>query len=207
MKKVTISFLLVILAIIVVGCGAKNEEPVKNDEASNEAEASTVVVEHDLGTTEVTKKPEKIVVFDFGALDTLDKLGVDVVGVPQSGVIPSYLEKYASSDYENVGSLKEPDFEKIAEIDPDLIIISGRQGELYDQLQELGDTIYLAVDTTDYMASFEENVKTLGEIFNKEDEVQAALDDVKASIAGIEVMAKETNKNYIIILANEDKIR
>lgn len=50
--------------------------------------------------------------FDFGILDTLDKLGVQVTGVPQAN-IPPYLSKYADKDaYSNVGSLKEPDFEK-----------------------------------------------------------------------------------------------
>src|SRR5699024_4182488 len=100
-----------------------------------------------------------------------------------------YLSKYEGDEYENVGGLKEPDFEKIAEIDPDLIIISGRQGDMYDELQELGDTIFLGVDTDNYMESFEDNVNTIGEIFDKETEA-----------------TEEADKNGLIILANDDKI-
>src|SRR5699024_9028549 len=148
----------------------------------------------------------KVVVFDFGALDTLDALGVEVVGVAQAGVIPSYLEKYASEDYENIGSLKEPDFEKIAEIDPDLIIISGRQADLYDQLQELGDTVYLGVDTTRYMESFEENAKIIGEIFDKESEVETTLGEIETSITSIQKKAESNDQNALIVLANDDKI-
>src|SRR5699024_417447 len=81
-----------------------------------------------------------------------------------------YINQYDTDEYENVGSLKEPDFEKLAEVDPDLIIISGRQADLYDQLTELAPTIYLGVDETDYMNSFENNVGIIGEIFNKEEE-------------------------------------
>ena len=205
MKKIYISLLAVVLAIILVACGGKSEEPAENEEAANETESTKVVVEHELGTTEVTKNPEKVVVFDFGTLDTLDKLGVDVVGVPQIN-IPSYLEQYESDEYENVGSLKEPDFEKIAEIDPDLIIISGRQADLYDQLQELGDTIYLGVDTTRYMDSFKENVTTIGEIFDKEAEAEQALADIDASIESLNEKVEAADENALIILANDDKI-
>ena len=58
------------------------------------------------------KNPEKVVVFDFGILDTLDELGIEVAGLPQTNV-PSYLSKYEDSKYANLGSLKEPDFEAI----------------------------------------------------------------------------------------------
>src|SRR5699024_3975773 len=117
-----------------------------------------------------------------------------------------YLEKYESDDYENVGGLKEPDFEKLAEINPDLIIISGRQADLYDQLSELAPTIYLGVDTSDYMASFEKNVGIIGEIFNKEKEVQAELDAIKDKILETAKKAEDENKSGLIILANDNKI-
>src|SRR5699024_11919967 len=106
-----------------------------------------------IGHKDVEKTHLRVFFFYCGTLDSLDKLGSEVAGVPK-GNIPTYLEKYEGDDYENVGSLKEPDFEKIAEVDPDLIIISGRQSELYDQLQDIAPTIYLGVDTTRYMDSF-----------------------------------------------------
>ncbi|MGV7801923.1 siderophore ABC transporter substrate-binding protein, partial [Mycobacterium kansasii] len=79
------------------------------------------------------KNPSRVVVFDFGILDSVDKLGIEVLGVPQAN-IPSYLSKFEDKKYENVGSLKEPDFEKINSINPDLIIISGRQQDAYEEL-------------------------------------------------------------------------
>src|SRR5699024_8808418 len=146
MRKFLLGFLMSLLVIFLVACGSDDDaEKTENDEEDSE-EPQTVTVEHELGTTEVDKNPKKVVVFDMGSLDTLDKLGIEVTGVPQQSV-PDYLSKYEGDEYENVGGLKEPDFEKIAEIDPDLIIISGRQGDMYDELQELGDTIFLGVDT------------------------------------------------------------
>src|SRR5690625_3377325 len=204
MKKVLYGLLIAVLAVLVVGCGSSSEEPEETENAPEEAD--TVVVEHELGTTEVAKNPEKVVVFDFGSLDTLDKLGIEIDGVPQAGNIPAYLEKYESEEYENVGSLKEPDFEKIAEIDPDLIIISGRQAELYDQFMELSPTVHLGVDTTRYMDSFRENLNTIGDIFDVQDEVEQELTAVEDSISALQEKAADMNENALIILANDDKI-
>lgn len=219
MRRGVILAVLAILAVFVVACGAtennNNENTnnnVGNNEVSNgenttneEPEETTLTITHELGETEVDKNPEKVVVFDFGALDTLDKLGIDVVGVAQ-GNIPSYLEKYESDEYENIGSLKEPDFEKIAEIDPDIILISGRQSDSYDELQKLGPTVYVGVDTTRYMDSFKENITLIGEIFGKEAEVQTELAEIEESITTLDETATSSDKNALIILANDDKI-
>src|SRR5690625_1658683 len=176
MKRIGLVVILSVLTIMLVACGDKNSADTNN------GEKETVNITHELGETEVQKNPEKVVVFDFGALDTLDKLGIEVVGVPK-GNIPSYLEKYSSTDYENVGSLKEPDFEKIAAIDPDLIIISGRQSTLYDQLSVLGPTLYVDIDTTKYMDSFKENLTNIGKIFEKEAEIEKEIAIIEDSIA------------------------
>ena len=170
MRKFTLLFALSALLLFLAACG-ESEDGNTDQDAASEDKQETMTVEHELGKTDVPKNPEKVVVFDFGTLDSLDKLGIEVAGVPM-GNIPTYLEKYEGDDYENVGSLKEPDFEKIAEVDPDLIIISGRQSELYDQLQDIAPTIYLGVDTTRYMDSFKENLATIGEVFDKETEVK-----------------------------------
>jgi len=203
MKKIILGFVMTVLAIFAVACSSNDDNDDAKDAESKED--NSITIEHELGETELEKNPEKVVVFDFGSLDTLDELGIEVAGVPQSN-IPSYLEKYEGDDYENVGSLKEPDFEKIAEIDPDLIIISGRQSDLYDQLEELAPTVYLGVDTTRYMDSFEENVEKIGQIFDKEAEVEEALENIEKDIDSVQEKAEASDKNGLIILANDDKI-
>ncbi|WP_164670899.1 siderophore ABC transporter substrate-binding protein [Virgibacillus doumboii] len=200
MKKLLVLIILSSLAVFAAACGASD---ASSDDTSGSKEKITV--SHELGETDVPKNPEKVVVFDFGTLDTLDKLGISVTGVPK-GSIPSYLEKYESDEYENIGSLKEPDFDKLAQMNPDLIIISGRQSSLYDQLMEIAPTVYLGVDTTRYMDSFKENLKTIGTIFDKQDEIDQELKSIEQSIADLKEKAAASNKNALIILANDDKI-
>lgn len=198
MKKILLSSVIALFVLFLAACGDTDKGDTK--EASEE-----LTITHELGETTVEKNPEKVVVFDFGALDTLDALNVEVTALPR-GVVPSYLEKYDSDEYENVGSLKEPDFDKIAEIDPDLILISARQADLYDELSKLGPTVYVGVDTTDYMESFEENVQIIAEIFDKEDEVEEKLAAIHDDIDELYKTAEESGKNALIVLANDDKI-
>lgn len=155
-----------------------------------------VKVEHALGSTEVQEEPEKIVVFDWAALDAMETLGVDgVVGVPQSSAIPEYLNEYAKEDYANVGGLKEPDLEKINELQPDLIIINGRQHSFYDKLSEIAPTISMAKEDGKYMESVTKNLNYLGDIFNKEEEVAKEFEAINAKID--EINKKVTENGYV----------
>ncbi len=51
------------------------------------------------------KNLKKVVVFSMGALDTLDKLGVEVAGLPKQA-IPEYLSKYQDDKYAKCRRLK-----------------------------------------------------------------------------------------------------
>lgn len=207
MKKILTLLMMSILALGLVACSDSKEEEKDKEAKDDDAEKSVVTVEHELDkeAVEVPVNPEKVVVFDFGTLDTIDKLGGEVVGVPKQ-TVPSYLEKFESDEYENVGGLKEPDFEKIANIAPDLIIISGRQAEVYDQFKEIAPTIYLDIDTENYMASFESNVKLLGEIYAKEAEAEAAFNEVVEQIDATKEKTEASKNKGLIVLANDDKI-
>ena len=85
-------------------------------------------------------------------------MGVEVTGLPRSGSLPAHLSKFESDEYANAGSLKEPDLEAVYEMNPDLIIISGRQADYYEELNEIAPTIYMGLDNEDYLKSFEENM-------------------------------------------------
>src|SRR5690606_4588146 len=213
MKKYLLLALLALVLVIFGACSSGADEKTASNDATTETEtkddaeeasSETVKITHKLGEIEVAKNPEKVIVFDFGVLDTLDHFGIDVVGLPQQAV-PSYLEKYASENYENVGSLKEPDFEKIDQIKPDLIIISPRQAELYDEMSKLGPVLYVELDVNNYIESFKENLNILGQIFDIEDEVKAEIEALDERISAIQAKTKSLDKKALILLANDNK--
>ncbi|MFM1654827.1 siderophore ABC transporter substrate-binding protein [Brevibacillus sp. B_LB10_24] len=205
MKKVLLFFTIALAAVFAAACGSNssNTAAVQGTEANQAGEELTI--KHQLGETPVKKNPSKVVVFDFGTLDSLDKLGIEVAALPKSS-IPPYLEKYKDDKYANVGSLKEPDFEKIHELQPDLIIISGRQSDMYDEFKKIAPTIYLGVDTSRYMESFTENAKTLGKIFDKEAAVEEELAKVNESIKQLHEKVSASKQNALVILANDGKV-
>lgn len=212
MSKKFLVTLVATLAITVVGCNqattntgsnATNTAEVTASEQVSEVE--TVKVVHTLGETEVPKNPQNVVVLELGILDALDALDITPKGLPLSGSFPSYLQHFEDESlYTNVGSLKELDMEKIYEIEPELIIIGGRQASYYEELSKIAPTISLAVDNADYMNSFETNMNYLGEIFGKEEEVATKLDEIKAAVADLSAKAAEKNANALVALANGD---
>ncbi|CAH0136309.1 putative ABC transporter solute-binding protein YclQ [Peribacillus simplex] len=201
-KKLSLLLLVAMLAVVAVACGSDKEKEESSAKKEN-AKSEEITVKHQLGETKVKTNPEKVVVFDMGALDTLDKLGVEVAAVPHDG-LPKYLSKYKGTT-ENAGGLKEPDFEKINEIAPDLILISGRQSEAYEELSKIAPTVFVGVDTTKYMESFEENVTLLGKIFDKEDEAAKELASVEENIKALKEKAP-TEKTGLIVLSSGGKV-
>lgn len=193
MKK----WFLLVIAICIVALGACGKGA---DQAASSDQKMTI--KHELGSTDVVKDPKKIVVFDFGTLDTLDELGIEVAGLPKE-IIPAYLKKYKADQYTNVGSLKEPNFEAISELAPDVILISGRQADLYKEFSKIAPTIYMGIDTQDYMPSFKHNVTTLGELFGKEDEAATALKEIDQQIAAVKADAKQAPESLVLIAGDK----
>jgi len=203
MKKISLLVLILSMLFALAACGA--EEKAETTSAAGKGEAKEMTIKHQYGEAVVKKSPEKVVVFDFGMLDTLDELGVEVAGIPQA-IVPDYLQKYAGKEYTNVGSLKEPDFEAIHKLQPDVIFISGRQAELYDQFTEIAPTVFVGMDYADYMGSFEKNMKLVGEIFEKEDVVADKLKEISESIEEINKEATSSDDKALLVLANEGKV-
>lgn len=188
------------ICVFLVACSADGEP--KTDEKKQE---ETVTIKHEFGEDEIPKNPKNIVVFDFGILDTLDKLDVEVAGVPQ-GSVPAYLEKYTDEKYINTGASREPDFEVISEMAPDLIIISGREAEVYEEVKKIAPTIYLPIDFTNYTESFTNNMETIGKIFDKEDQMAEELKILDEKLNLVKDKVAQTNDETLILMANEGKI-
>ncbi|MFE8700717.1 siderophore ABC transporter substrate-binding protein [Cytobacillus sp. FJAT-54145] len=212
-KNLLLTLFTAMLVMFLAACGSDNTEEASNERAETKteseqaaAEPEELTIKHDLGEAVVQKNPETVVVFDFGALDILDKLGVEVDGVPQGGTFPKYLSKFAGEEYENVGSLKEPDFEAIYGMEPDLILISGRQSAAYEELNKIAPTVFVGVDNAKYMESFTHNVNTLAEIFGKEAEAETELAKINEAIDSLKAVTAADDKKGLVTLTTGGKL-
>lgn len=170
------------------------------------ANAADITVENFAGKQIVPQNPQKVVVLDFAAADTIRALGATdkIVGFPQSGKIPSYLSEFADKKFNNVGDLKEQSLEQINELAPDLIIASKRQEKSLDKFKEIAPVFFIDNDYKDYYTSFQQNVTALGQIFDKEalaKEKLAALDTTVSQVA-----KDAQHKTALLVLVNESKM-
>ncbi|SHK70394.1 iron complex transport system substrate-binding protein [Clostridium cavendishii DSM 21758] len=196
MNKKIISIAVVVLIAIVGSFAFTKLNNKKEDKPQG------IKIANELGEVTVNKKPKNVVVFDYGVLDALNKMGVDVKAMPKSS-LPSYLSKFKGSEYTDAGALFEPNFEKISELKPELIIIGGRQKKLSEEFKKIAPTILMNTEDNDYIGSFSKNVKTLGEIFDKQDVVEKELKQINDKIENLNKKVKESGKNALVVMASD----
>ncbi|MEM7799149.1 MAG: ABC transporter substrate-binding protein [Chloroflexota bacterium] len=180
------------------------EEEAEEEEMADEPEMVTVT--HPSGETTVAKNPETIVVFNYSALDTLDKLGIPVAGVPQGPLMPPHLEKYNGSEYVNVGSFREADMEAVNGLDPDLIIVGLRTQPMYADMSEIAPTIDMTVDWINKIETFESYLNNFGMIFDMEDTVAAEIAAINDHIAEVQAKAESTGYTGLIVLTSGGEV-
>ncbi|HLS16503.1 MAG TPA: ABC transporter substrate-binding protein [Paenalcaligenes sp.] len=144
--------------------------------------ANTFELEHNAGTLRLDETPQKIVSFELSHLDTLNALGIDPVGVPQSAYAGT-LKKFNQSPV--VGTLFEPDYDSLKQLQPDLIIAGGRSGPAIPKLSEIAPTVSFTTDPNDFLNSVEQSTLQLARAFNKTDEATQHLEQLEQQIAAL----------------------
>lgn len=199
-KVLAIMFLSV---LVLVGCTDKGDKTAK-DSKKTTSEKLITINDSD-GKVDVPLNPEKVVVFDMGSLDTIKALGKEkvVIGAPTDN-IPDYLKSFKG--VESVGGIKEPDLEKINELKPDLIVISGRQHDSKDALAKIAPVVYLSVDSEKTWESTKENINTLGAIFSAEKVATEKIATLETDIAALKEKATKSDLKSLVTLINEGEL-
>lgn len=227
MKKLLFGLICAGFIVTAVGCGTKNDtttgansngntvesgatdnvgDGTNNDNQSDNesAQAEELTIKHSKGETTVKLNPSKAVVFDMGILDIIDALGIEAeLAVPVSS-IPEYLSEYANVT--NAGGIKEPDLEAIFTFEPDVIFISGRQSDYYDELNKIAPTVYVDLDAANYMEDFKNNVTNIGLLFGKTAEAEAKLQEIESRIDEVKAVVDASEQKGLIVLVNDGNI-
>ncbi len=219
MRKIISTVLCATLAVsMLAGCGniakstteavaTETTEAVSsatekaNDATSVEDKAEDVTITHSKGETTVKANPQKVVVFDLGILDIMDALGVKAELAVPTESLTSYLSEYESAT--NAGGIKQPDVEGIYNFKPDVIFISGRQSDYYDELNKIAPTVYVDQNSETYMEDFENNVRTIAKIFGKQSLAEEKLAEIEQLVAEGQKKAAESKENALVILTND----
>ncbi|GLQ72109.1 siderophore ABC transporter substrate-binding protein [Vibrio penaeicida] len=169
------------------------------------ATAKSITVEHQMGKTTLESIPQNVVVLGQDSLDVLDAIGIEPVGVVKAH-LPAYLSKYKDDKYKAAGSLFEPNFEAIYSMKPDLIIVSNRSSGSIEELSKIAPTILFLADSKDYWGSTKKAWRMLGEVFEKQDVVEALIQDKQKQIEGLQELSKNSGAKALAIITSGGKI-
>ena len=216
MKKINLLYLLAILAIISGlllyylpdMTSGHNAESNKTSQTFKE---KTIV--HDFGTTKLKKVPKRIVILDNLYGEILDPLDITPVGAT-TGQADSqefstlFKKQYKDAKVVSVGWQGNPDLDKIAELKPDLILMTREQEDLYDELSEIAPTVGYQINTDENWDYHETSLK-VAEIFDKRDEMKKDLDrlDAREAVFAENVKAKFGNQKLMYLRVTDNDIR
>lgn len=167
------------------------------------AQAEPVTIQTARGPAEVEAQPARVVVFDVAALDTIAALGVQPVGVPEK-LFVSYLDDVAAGAAP-VGTLFEPDFEAVAALAPDLIVVGGRSAAQFDALAAIAPTIDMTLGDDTLFADAEARIAAYGALFGKEEAAGALQADLDSALALARAAVADKGA-ALIVLTNGPKV-
>lgn len=163
-------------------------------------------------TVEIAKNPENIIIFDLGLATTFTELGLEdrIAGLPKgenNAMLSEQLEVFADESYLNLGGLFEPNYELIASINPELIIISNRQSssDIINELESAApnaEIINIAADPMTYIEDIKASTLLVGELFEVEDEAEELVTELDTRVEHINELIETLDTTILFIQTN-----
>lgn len=198
MKK-TIGMLCMLLVTLGLVSGCQSRQEASSSD-------KTITVRDAKGEVAIPAEPKRIVDLS-GNSDILSLLGYSVAGTANSDAydytqLPTYLQEPLQGAKILGYSMQDTmDIEGILELHPDLIIISGVQEKMYEQLKKIAPTLMVELAQTDWR----QDVNTFARMMQQEDRAASWLKsyDEKAKKAGAAVRkANGEDTTYLALLAS-----
>ncbi|RAS86731.1 ABC transporter substrate-binding protein [Priestia endophytica] len=198
-KKWTFSLVAILLTFIVALAGCSSSQNSEEKEKKSSSKEETRTVQHELGKTEITGTPKRVVTLELSFVDSLNALGVEPVGIAddnKKGMIEKLVDK--KMDYTSVGTRDQPNLEVISSLQPDLIIADAqRHKAIYKELQQIAPTVVLKSRESTY----EENLDaftTIAKAMNKEEQGKKRLEEHKQTMKDLKEKLADNEKATVL---------
>lgn len=199
-------FMALSCAFALAACGGQDgSASVQAGSAAAEVPAGSVKVQTARGEAVVPQNPERVAVYDLGAVDTLSKLGVKI-GASVDAQRLAYLDA-PLKDAVKAGTLFEPNYEALNAYNPQLIVIGSRMAKdkVSDELAKLAPTIDMTAQTDNMKESAKARIDAYGRIFGKQAEADALKAEIDKMFADAKAAAQGKGKG-LVILVNAGKL-
>ena len=167
------------------------------------AALADVTVETAQGPVTLRETPAKVAALDLGVADMMMALGVTPAAVPDKLYL-DHLQPLAQAAAP-VGTLQEPDLEKLAALGPDLIVVANRSAVKKDAVAQVAPAIDMTVDGADLIGQAKARLAALAALFGRQAEgeaLAAALDGKLAALAD----AGRDKGTALVVLTNGPKM-
>ncbi|WP_417560320.1 siderophore ABC transporter substrate-binding protein [Marinomonas sp.] len=197
-KRKWIFGLSAMLLISLQGCEKK---PVESEQVSHKFDPP-LTIQHDLGTTVLNQRPERVAALDMNEVDFLDQLNIPVAGMAKD-FIPHYLASYKNdSSIEDLGAIVQPNMERVHALKPDLILMTPLHTRNYEELSRFAPTLYFNTMTNHHIASIKEHLLTLGSIFGKEQLAKEKSLELDNKVKEIQQLTQNRPEKALVVLHN-----
>ncbi|WP_153392566.1 ABC transporter substrate-binding protein [Ornithinicoccus halotolerans] len=199
-----------VLALTLAACGGSATDSADGSSEGDAGGESTesVTVEHAMGSTEVPCTPQTVVTLGQGQTDSVLAMGVTPAGVVEPWTDDWY--PYLPDEVEQaevLGTELEPDLERIAALQPDLILGSKLRHEaFYSQLSEIAPTVF----SETIGVAWKDNVSLWAEALCRPEEgerVLSAYEERAAALSDKLADANQTDTEVSIVRFMPDQVR
>lgn len=167
--------LLAVIPVLITGCRSEVEEGTKGEQAVVDAEGNMI---------ELASPAEKIVVIAPSALEIIDGLGA----MDRVVEVDSYSADAGdplAEGFEGVGDSYGLNIERIAELNPDILIaITGGSEEDYQKISELGIEIYRVININGIEGVYEE-ITNISKLVGLEDRGEKLVKELEGEVEKI----------------------
>lgn len=193
--------------LALAGCSSAPTGQEAKEKPAAAAKAQYPVTVTDMAGNEVTiESADSVVVTDNRLFRLVADWGIDLSAAPRALMSPENPLK-ADESILDLGTHAEPDFEKVVEADPDLIVNGYRYGGHAEDMKKAAPDAAFIDMTNDELSTDEyllDSVELLGEVFGKQDEAKAVIDDFHAAVAAAkEAYDPDTTVMGLVTSGNE----
>jgi iron complex transport system substrate-binding protein len=179
--------------VALAGCADGEPEPVAGPSLAGGSGTFPVTVEHVHGETTIPEQPARVVSVGLTEQDTLLQLGVTPVGVTEwygeqpFATWPWAQDLLGDAEPTVLSTANGLEFEKIAALEPDLIIgtNAGITKKDYELLSAIAPTVTNEPGSPGYFSSWQDQTLQIARALGREDDGQALVDDVEDSYAEV----------------------
>ena len=155
-------------------------------------------VSHELGSANFEYTPVRVVTLDWALTETVLSLGIEPIGVADIKGYNSWVAEPEVGDAAiDVGSRREPNFESLLKLNPDVILISKQMSAAYPQLNSIAPTLAYSIYNSN-KSPFDSAVsitRDLGDLLDKSTQAERIISDTQNKLLTNGQKIKEQSAN------------